>query len=101
MVDFLHGDEASILHALLAERMFMDIAVTDSLPSPAVAFACGVTALELLVVSVHLSFVFRTIYIVGEIRASRKAARPLRFLWHEATSFLAKKKPCRVIPQGL
>ena len=49
-MDFFNSNVASFLQASLAERMLVDVAVTDSFPRSAVAFAGRVAALELLVV---------------------------------------------------
>ena len=65
VVDFLDRDVASGLEALLTERVFVNVPVTDSFPSSAVAFAGRVAALELLVVLFHHLGVLLAVNTVG------------------------------------
>lgn len=64
MVDFLRLDVSLVCKAHLTERMPTYISVTDSFPGSAVAFAGGVTALELLVVPLHYFFMFLAVNAV-------------------------------------
>jgi len=101
VVDFLHGDVASGLQALLAERMLVDIPVTDSFPRPAVAFAGRVTALELLIVLFHHLGVLLAVDTVGQVRAAGKAARSFWFPWHKPRLLSGKEKALQVFPARL
>jgi hypothetical protein len=83
VVDFLDRDVASFLKTLLTKRVLVDVAVTDSFPSSAVAFAGRVAALELLVVLFHNLGVLLTINAVRQVWASGIAARSLWFSWHK------------------
>ena len=83
MVDFFNSNVASFLQASLAERMLVDVAVTDSFPSPAVTLAGGVATLELLVVLFHDLGVLLAVNTVGQVRAAGKSARSLWFPWHQ------------------
>jgi hypothetical protein len=70
VVDFFNSNVASFLQASLAERMLVDVAVTDSFPSPAVTLAGGVATLELLVVLFHDLGVLLAVNTVGQVRAA-------------------------------
>ena len=69
--------------ALLTKRVLMNVAVTDSFPCSAVAFAGRVAALELLVVLFHDLGVLLTINAVRKMWAAGIAARSLWFSWHK------------------
>jgi hypothetical protein len=96
VMDFLNRNVSSFLQALLAERMLVDVPVTDSFPRPAVAFAGRVAALELLVVLFHDLGVLLAVNTVGQVRAAGKAARSLWFHWHKPRLLSGKEKALRV-----
>jgi hypothetical protein len=53
VMDFLDGDVASFLQTHLAERMLVNVTITDAFPCATVSFAGRITACELLVVLLH------------------------------------------------
>ena len=61
MVDFLHRSIPSFLQAHLAERVFFYVAVTDSLPCPAVFFVDVRAPLKTIIPSTLLFSVLRTV----------------------------------------
>jgi hypothetical protein len=101
VVDFLDRDVASFLQALLTERMLVDVPVTDSFPSSAVAFAGRVAALELLVVLFHDLGVLLAVDTVRQVRAAGKAARSFWFPWHKPRLLSGKEKALQDNPTRL
>ena len=82
MVYLLHRSQQPLFLTLLTERVLCGIAVTDSFPSSAVAFAGRVSTLELLVVLFHNLGMLLTINAVRKVRTSGITARSLWFSWH-------------------
>ena len=82
VVDFLGGCQHVCLGALLTQRVYGDILVTDTFPCPAIAFACGGIALVLLVPLCLLLIMCRAEAVVRQRRTARMTARTLWFSWH-------------------
>jgi hypothetical protein len=79
----------------------MNVAVTDSFPCSAVAFAGRVAALELLVVLFHDLGVLLAINAVRQVWAAGIAARSLWFSWHKPCLLSGIKKALQGVPARL
>jgi len=94
MMYFLGGLENAVLQTLLAERIRLNLPVTDTLPRSAVGvliigtLVSVVEALRLCLVLWAILFSRR-----GEAGAAGVAAGPLGTGGHHSTSFWAKEKP--------
>ena len=73
--------------AFLAQRVRLDVAVTDLTPSPAIADRRIVWAFVLVVPLVHDVYMVCTIHIVREVRAAWESARLFRFSRHSFPLF--------------
>lgn len=79
----------TVLQTFLAQRVFTDMAVTDSLPRSAVPFLGFRVTAVVVVLVVDCLFVCRAVKlaVIGKVWAARHTARSFRFTWHKFTSF--------------
>jgi hypothetical protein len=92
VVDFLCGCQLTLLLAFLAERVRLDVAVTDSFPASAVALiGLGVT-LVLVVLFIHDLLMLGTVLLTcSEPTAAGVGTRTFWFIWHWFTSLGIRK----------
>jgi hypothetical protein len=89
-VDFFSSYNSSVLIALLAKRMGLDVAVPDTLPGPAVALVgCWVSLVLVVAFCYHLLMLGAVLLAVCKPTAAWVSTRTLRFVWHGFTSFWA------------
>jgi hypothetical protein len=89
-VDFFSSYNSSVLIALLAKRMGLDVAVPDTLPGPTVALVGRRVSLVLVVAfCYHLLVLSAVLLAVCKPTAAWVSTRTLRFVWHRFTSFWA------------
>jgi hypothetical protein len=90
VVHFFSSYNSSVLIALLAKRMGLDVAVPDTLPGPAIAFVgCRVTLVFIVAFCYHLLMLGTVLLAVCKPTAAWVSTRTLRFVWHRFTSFRA------------
>jgi hypothetical protein len=101
VVYLLGGCERSLLLAILAERVRLDVAVTNTLPGAAVSFVGIGVAFMLVVAFVHDLLMLGTVLLThGEPTAAGVSTGTLRFVGHRVTSFGHKKSPQGLLPEG-
>ena len=87
VVDFLGGRQLALLLTLLAERVGLDEAVTDTLPASAVAFVGLGVPLVLVVLFVHDLLMLGTVLLTfSEPTATGIGTGTFRFVRHRVTS---------------
>lgn len=79
MVYFLRWRDPSVLLALLAEGVLSDISITNTLPTPAIAFLHSWVPLILFIMSVGQFLVLLAKLPVRKFRTAGIAAWPFRF----------------------
>jgi hypothetical protein len=85
--------ELALLQALFAERMRLDVAVTDTLPSTTVAFVGLGVSLVLVVLFVNdLLMLGAVLLTLSEPTAAGVGAGTLWFIWHGFTSLSGIRK---------
>jgi hypothetical protein len=90
VVHFFSSYNSSVLIALLAKRMGLDVAVPDTLPGPTVALVGRRVSLVLVVsFCYHLLVLSAVLLAVCKPTAAWVSTRTLRFVWHRFTSFWA------------
>lgn len=79
----------TMLQAFLAQRMFTDMAVTDSFPRSAVLFFSSRVTAVVVVLVARCLFVRQAVKltVIGKVWTARHTARSFRFTWHCFTSF--------------
>lgn len=102
VVDFFGRYQLALLLALLTKGMQLDVAVTDALPTSAVAFVGLGVSLVLVVLFVHDFLMLGAVLLtLSESTAARVGAGTLWFIWHGFTSLLGhKKSPTGFLPRG-
>ena len=85
---FLGRSQLALFPALLAERMRLDVTVTDSFPGSAVSFVRSRVALILVVTLVHDLLMLGTVLLThGEPTAARIGTGTFWFVWHGFTLY--------------
>lgn len=82
-MNFFRGSELPVSFALLTQRVSLDVAVTDSLPSSAVASSCLWIPLVFFVSSRFLLLMLLTKSSLYKLGAAGVRAGALRFSWHQ------------------
>ena len=101
MMHFLSLHDNSTLKAQLTEGMLHHILIANPFPRSSVTLLCpGITPI-LLILTVHLALVFRTVSPFRKVGTARISAWLLRFSRHLSTFFLPWKKPLQISPQRL
>jgi len=87
VVYLFSGSERSLLLALLAKRVCLDVTVSDALPSTPVSFIRRRVTFVLVVVFVYLFLMFGTVLLAhSKPTAAGISAGTLWFVWHRFTS---------------
>jgi hypothetical protein len=100
-VVYLFGrSELTLFLTLFTERMRLDVAVTDTLPSTTVSLVGSRVTFVLIVMFVHCLFMLGTVLpAFSKPTAAGVSTRTLWFVRHRFTSLSGhKKSPCRVDP---
>ena len=102
VVDFFGRRQLALLLTLLAEGMQLDVAVTDALPAPAVAFVGLGIAFILVVLFVHDLLMLGTVLLaVCKPTAAGVGTGTLWFIGHSFHLLAGIKKALRgFLPQG-
>ncbi len=98
MMHFLSLHDNPTLEAQLTERMLQHILIADPFPRSSITLLCPWISPILLILTVHLALVFRTISPFRKVGTARISARLLRFSRHLSTFFLPRKKPLQFFP---
>ena len=92
MVDFLGGNQHTLGVAFLAERMCLDVAVTDALPRPSIPTAYSRVSVVLLVALVFLTFMLLAEPTLRKVGTAGVGTGTLWFSWHLLHLHLGIKK---------
>ena len=94
-MDLFRRNKQTFLLAQFAQRMLLHIAVTDTLPSTAIATTHGRVTVILLVALVLLAFMFFTKPTVSKPWTAGIGTWSLGFHWHRFTSIKGIEKALR------
>ena len=100
---FSWSDE-SVLLTLLAQRVSLDVSVTDSFPSTTISYVGLWVSLKLIVMLVCYLFMLATVLlsIITEPTATAHATRTFRFHWHKFhLRFCIRKALAGLLPRRL
>ena len=89
VVYLFHRNKDALLEAPLAERMRLDITVTNSFPCSAVFFMHLRVTTLLLVVLLHQLAMLFAVSAIRQIRTAWVSTGLFRFSWHRLTSLSA------------
>jgi len=93
MVYLLGGCQLTLLPALLAQRVRLDVSVTDAFPSTTISFVGSRVAFVLVVMFVCRLLMLGTVLLAhGKPTAAGVGAGTLWFVWHGFTSVQGKEK---------
>lgn len=92
MVNNLSRGKSTVSQALLTQRVVFNVPVTDALPGFIVSFIYLRVSLILIVVPVHLLFVFSTVLLttLRILAAAGVRTRTSRFVWHRSSPWYKK-----------
>ena len=96
MVYFFSSGKLALLLTLFAERMRLDVAITNTLPGTAISFVGSRITLELVVVFVHYYLVLGTVLLTfSKPTATGISTGTLWFVRHGFTSLSGHNKSHR------
>lgn len=95
VMHLLHRNKPSVLKALLTQRMFFGIGITDAFPGSAVTVSCGRVSAVAFVLLRRKLFVFLAVSFVCQSCASGVGTGMLWFLRHLRPPFLVITKALR------
>ena len=98
MMDFLCWYQLALLLAPLTQWVLLNIAVTDTLPSPSISTAYSRVSVILLIALGFSFYVFLTEPTICKPWTAGVRTRALGFLWHRFTSLGHKKSPTGLLP---
>jgi hypothetical protein len=92
MVYFLRWRDPSVLLALLAEGVLSDVSITNTLPTPAVAFLYSWVPLILFIMSVGQFLVLLAKLPFRKLRTAGIAAGSFGFPWQNSSPLFGHKE---------
>ena len=89
VMHFFGWRQAVSFLALFAQRVCLDVAVANALPSPAIALVAFGIALKTIVMARRLLLMLSTVKAVGQLGTAGVLTGALWFPWHSLTSIRA------------
>ncbi|MPM35481.1 hypothetical protein SDC9_82074 [bioreactor metagenome] len=89
-MDLLGGCQLTLLPALLAQRVRLNVSVTDAFPSTTISFVGSRVAFVLVIMFVRRLLMLGTVLLAhGKPTATGVGAGTFWFVWHRFTSLQA------------
>lgn len=92
VVDFLYGRQLTLLPTLFAERVHLDVLVTDTFPGTAILFVGLRIKLIFIVTMISFLLMLITVLVIGQPWTSWALTGALWLLGHRLTSHLGETK---------